>query len=221
MCKGSMKFPELLYRDLPKICTNIMKKIVEIKQDNGNWELFNIISYALYKKKEGKILLEINKKAEPYLLQLQDLFTSFKLSNALDLSGKYAVRIYQITKGCLFKGQLVYDVEDFKKTLKIDKKKTYENFNRISDKILNPSIAEINSKSDITVSYETIRDNRKVKTIKFIIKAKTNKKVTLKKDITTNKKVSFNNFESREYDYDKLEAVLLGYEEVAIEDVTK
>lgn len=73
----------------------------------------------------------------------------------------------------------------FKKTLKIDKKKTYENFNRISDKILN-SIAEINSKSDITVSYETIRDNRKVKTIKFI-----------------------------------LEAGLLGYEEVAIEDVTK
>ena len=120
-----------------------------------------------------------------------------------------AVRIYQITKGCLFKGQLVYDVEDFKKTLKIDKKKTYENFNRISDKILNPSIAEINSKSDITVSYETIRDNRKVKTIKFIVKAK------------TNKKVSFNNFESREYDYDKLEAGLLGYEEVAIEDVTK
>jgi plasmid replication initiation protein len=221
--------PELLYRDLQKICTSIMKRIVEIKKDNGNWELFNIISYAQYKKKEGKIVLEINKKAEPYLLQLKDLFTSFRLSNALDLSGKYAIRIYQLTKGCLFKGQLLYDVEDFKKALKIDKKKTYESFAKISEKILNPSLEEINSKSDISVSYETIRESRKIKTIKFTIKSKANKKVSLSKSTITNKKVSFNNFEAREMYSDKeqmksLEEKLLGWDkddEVAIDVESK
>lgn len=221
--------PELLYRDLQKICTSIMKRIVEIKKDNGNWELFNIISYAQYKKKEGKIVLEINKKAEPYLLQLKDLFTSFRLSNALDLSGKYAIRIYQLTKGCLFKGQLLYDVEDFKKALKIDKKKTYESFAKISEKILNPSLEEINSKSDISVSYETIRENRKIKTIKFTIKSKANKKVSLSKSTITNKKVSFNNFEARdmysnEEKMKSLEEKLLGWDkddEVAIDVESK
>ena len=39
--------------------------------------------------------------------------------------------------------------------------------------------------------------------------------------IIKSEQMNFNNFESREYDYDKLEAGLLGYEEVAIEDVTK
>lgn len=209
--------PELLYRDLQNICTNIMKKIVEVKQENGNWELFNIISFASYKKKEGKIILEINKKAEPYLLQLKDLFTSFRLSNALDLSGKYAVRIYQLTKGCLFKGSLIYDVEDFKKTLKIDKKKTYASFAKISEKILNPAIKEINSKSDIIVSYETVREGRKIKTIKFSVKSKTNKKTSLSKNIINSKKLKFDNFESREmYNdevaMDSLEKKLLGWD---------
>ncbi|OSA95775.1 UNVERIFIED_ORG: hypothetical protein B2H93_04960 [Clostridium botulinum] len=209
--------PELLYRDLQNICTNIMKKIVEVKLENGNWELFNIISFASYKNKEGKIILEINKKAEPYLLQLKDLFTSFRLSNALDLSGKYAIRIYQLTKGCLFKGNLIYDVEDFKKTLKIDKKKTYASFAKISEKILNPAIKEINSKSDIIVSYETMREGRKIKTIKFSVKSKITKKVSLSKNIINGKKLKFDNFESREmYNdevaMDSLENKLLGWD---------
>lgn len=210
--------PELLYRDLQKICKNIMERIVEIKKENGNWEMFNIISYAEYKKKEGKINLEINKKAEPYLLQLKDLFTSFRLSNALDLSGKYSIRIYQLTKGCLFKGELLYDVEDFKKALKIDKKKTYASFAKISEKILNPSIEEINKKSDIVVSYDTIRSGRKIQTIKFSIKAKANKKVLIsKREQEKSNNLRFNNFTARpmyddEVAMDKLEKKLLGWD---------
>ena len=59
--------PEPLYRDLPKACKSLMEKVIEIKQPNGDWEMFNIISYAKYRKKEGSILLEINEKASPYL----------------------------------------------------------------------------------------------------------------------------------------------------------
>ena len=38
--------PEPLYRDLPKACKSLMEKVIEIKQPNGDWEMFNIISYA-------------------------------------------------------------------------------------------------------------------------------------------------------------------------------
>ena len=162
--------PELLYRDLPKLCKNIMSKIIEIKQPNGNWLMFNIINFAQYKSKEGRIILGINKKAEPYLLELKELFTSFKLDNALDLSGKYAIRLYQLTKGCLFKGKLTYDLNDFKKVLKIDKKKTYSTFSKINEKILTPALEEINLKSDIEVSYTTKRVGRKIQYINLNLK---------------------------------------------------
>ena len=200
--------PELLYRDLPKLCKNIMSKIIEIKQPNGNWLMFNIINFAQYKSKEGRIILGINKKAEPYLLELKELFTSFKLDNALDLSRKYAIRLYQLTKGCLFKGKLTYDLNDFKKVLKIDKKKTYSTFSKINEKILTPALEEINLKSDIEVSYTTKRVGRKIQYINFSIKEKkikvAKRSKCKSKYVEQQKILSFNDFEQRQYSDDYL-----------------
>ena len=90
--------PQVLYRDLKKICKSIMGKVVEIKKPNGDWDMFNIISKAEYKNKKVLITLTINKQAEPYLFQLKELFTTFKLENALNMDGKYAIRVYQQAK---------------------------------------------------------------------------------------------------------------------------
>jgi plasmid replication initiation protein len=214
--------PELLYRDLQKVCKSIMEKIVEVQHPNGNWEMFNIINYAKYNKRQGSVTLEINKRAEPYLIKLQELFTSYELINILNLESKYSIRLYQIMKGALYKKELTYLLQDFKDTLKINKK-TYEAYNNINRFILTPCLEEINLKTDIIVSYIPIKDGRKVTGLKFTIKSKsvvTDKK-TSKKEKTLQRASKFDNFEAREYDYDKLEQGLLGYEEIAIEDVTK
>ena len=217
--------PELLYRDLPKVCKSIMEKVIEVKQINGNWEMFNLITYAKYNKKQGSVTMEINKRAEPYLLRLRELFTSYELINVLNLDSKYSIRLYQLMKGSLYKKELIYDLADFKDTLKINKK-TYNEFNNINRYILTPCLNEINSKTDIIVSYDTIKTGRKVSGLKFNIQSRSSSikrsKVTKFNQQNLNTKTpNFNNFESREYDYKKLEAGLLGHEEVAIEDVTK
>jgi plasmid replication initiation protein len=199
-----------------------MEKIVEVQHPNGNWEMFNIINYAKYNKRQGSVTLEINKRAEPYLIKLQELFTSYELINILNLESKYSIRLYQIMKGALYKKELTYLLQDFKDTLKINKK-TYEAYNNINRFILTPCLEEINLKTDIIVSYIPIKDGRKVTGLKFTIKSKsvvTDKK-TSKKEKTLQRASKFDNFEAREYDYDKLEQGLLGYEEIAIEDVTK
>lgn len=216
--------PELLYRDLPKLCKNIMEKVIEIKQQDGSWMMFNLISYAEYKKKEGRIILDLNQKAKPFLLFLQEYFTTFKLGDALDLSGKYSIRLYQLTKGCLNIGKLTYTVDDFRKTLKIDKKKTYNNFGKINEKIISPAVEEINAKSNILVTYSTKRVGRKIGLITFNIQEKSKANKTVKtiskqKDVINNK--SFNNFKAREYDYDKLEAGLVFGDEVYMDDIRK
>ena len=125
-------------------------------------------------------------------------------------------------KGALYKKELTYLLQDFKDTLKINKK-TYEAYNNINRFILTPCLEEINLKTDIIVSYITIKEGRKVVGLKFSINSKkvvTDKKSNKKENILQ-RASKFDNFESREYDYDKLEAGLLGYEEVSIGDVTK
>lgn len=207
--------PEPLYRDLPKACKSLMEKVIEIKQPNGDWEMFNIISYAKYRKKEGSILLEINEKASPYLLQLKDLFTSFKLGNVINLNSKYAIRLYQLSKCSLFRGEISYTVDELKKILKLTQK-SYNRFNNITSKIIQPSIEEINLKTDIKLDYKTIKQGVKAVGIKFIITTNKPKNIKLKNDSnnvnTKTKKTKFDNFTPREYDYDKLEKQLLGWD---------
>jgi plasmid replication initiation protein len=217
---------EPLYRDLPKACRSLMKKIIEIKQPNGDWEMFSIVTYAKHQKKEGSIMMKINEELEPYLIQLEDLFTSFKLANVLDLTSKYSIRIYQLSKSSLFKHEVAYTLEEFKKILKLNQK-SYDRFNNITSRVLAPSIEEINLKTDLHVDYEVLKLGTKAVGVKFYITKRNDNFIRLQNDSQKNdekiksKKIGFNNFDAREYNYKKLENGLLGYEEVAIEDVTK
>lgn len=202
-----------LYRDLPKICKEIMKKVIEIKQDNGSWKMFSIISFAEYKSKEGKLSLEVHKEAEPYLLKLKEMFTAYKLENVLDLKSKYSIRLYQQSKRCVYKGGEVINLADFRKMLKLEKK-TYDRFDCITSKVLKPAIKEINDKTDIEVKYETIKDGRKVCAIRLEIRNKTATKKIVKKDREINP-IGFNNFEGRDYSNNEiidLERKLLGWD---------
>ena len=213
--------PELLYRDLPKLSKKIISKVVEVyNSEKDELEQFNIIHYAKYKNKKGIVEFEINPRAKPYLLQLESFFSSFELKNALRLVGKYSIRLYQITKASLYKREMYIPLEEFKNTLKLTQK-SYDRFNNITNKILNPSIKEINERTDIELEYETILSGRKAIGIKFKMKDK--HCIIQPKGISNGRKQQskqskrkdnkFFNFPEREYDYDYLEKVLTGEEE--------
>ena len=214
--------PELLYRDLPKLSKKIISKVVEVyNSEKDELEQFNIIHYAKYKNKKGIVEFEINPRAKPYLLQLESFFSSFELKNALRLVGKYSIRLYQITKASLYKREMYIPLEEFKNTLKLTQK-SYDRFNNISNKILIPSVKEINKCTDIELSYETVLSGRKAIGIKFKMKDKhcvikpkeiSNGRKQQKNNQSKRKDNSFFNFQEREYDYDYLEKVLVGEED--------
>lgn len=216
--------PELMYRDLPKLSKKIISKVVEVyNSEKDELEQFNIIHYAKYKNKKGIVEFEINPRAKPYLLQLESFFSSFELKNALRLVGKYSIRLYQITKASLYKREMYIPLEEFKNTLKLTQK-SYDRFNNITNKILIPSTEEINQKTDMELSYETVLSGRKAIGIKFKMKDKhcvikpkeiSNGRKQQKQNNNQSKRKdnSFFNFQERKYDYDYLEKVLVGEEE--------
>ena len=211
--------PYSLYRDLKKICKSIVGKMVELQNKQGDWIVFNIISYAKYRQSKGVVELKLNNDAKPYVLKLKELFTAFKLEQVLNLESKYAIRIYQITKSNIYKKTFVLELETLKKQLKLTQK-SYSLYGNIKKKIIEPALAEINEKTDISLSYEEIKIGRKVEMLKFKVSQKKNNPVKIKPITKSNNKVlgsnfkesSFNNFEPRQYDYDKLEKKLLGWE---------
>ena len=216
--------PEMLYRDLKRACDSLTNKKIYIQKEDGSWEFLVLVPTAKYIAKTGTVLMRLNEDAKPYLLQLKDMFTSFELSNILNLKSKYSIRIYQLMKSHSYRKELIITLDDLKYRLSLDdkKQKSYRLFSNVSERVLKPAMREVNDKTDITIDYETIKQGRKIYALRFKIKDK-QKVIINSKGISNGRKQqskqyhkkdnSFFNFQEREYDYDYLEKVLTGEEE--------
>ena len=217
--------PEMLYRDLKRACDSLTNKKIYIQKEDGSWEFLVLVPTAKYIAKTGTVLMRLNEDAKPYLLQLRDMFTSFELSNILNLKSKYSIRIYQLMKSHSYRKELIITLDDLKYRLSLDdkKQKSYRLFSNVSERVLKPAMKEINDKTDITIDYEAIKQGRKIYALRFKIKDK-QKVIINPKEISNGRKQqknnqskrkdnSFFNFQEREYDYDYLEKVLTGEEE--------
>lgn len=158
------------YTEIPKITKELMKKVFEIREGNDIIQMA-FLSSAVYKTGQGIIKLEFSPKLKPYLLQLKELYTSYKLDNILSLKSKYSIRFYEILKSNLFKKVVEIELEELKNMVGA-KEKSYSVYQNFKNKVVNVAIKEINLKTDLYINpdFEEIKTGRKVTSIKFNIK---------------------------------------------------
>lgn len=176
--------PEAMYKDLPKVTKNLLKKVIEIK-DNSNLIQTHFVSTAIYNKGDGTITLKFSDEIRPFLLQLKELYASYKLENVLTLKSKYSIRFYEILKSHSFKSEYIMTIDELRELMCLTQK-SYDRYNNIKNKIVNVAIEEINEKTDINVNYEEVKEGRKIISLKFYIYTKRNLKSSIV-DIKLNK----------------------------------
>lgn len=164
---------ENVYRDAQKIADALGSKRFTIKTDTG-WLNVGWIATMEYKKGEAILEAEISPKLIPYLIDLKEKFTSFRLENILLLQSSHAIKLYQILTQYKKIGERLIEIEEMKSMLGVTSLPSYARYNNIKQKILEISKREINSKTDITISYEEIKKGRKVAALKFKITTKRN-----------------------------------------------
>jgi len=158
------------YTEIPKITKELMKKVFEIEEEDTliqtAW-----LSSATYKKGTGIVQLEFSPKLKPYMIQLNTMFTQYKLVNILSMKSKYSPRIYEILKCNEFKkqGYIDIDINDLRQLLKVENiYPRYYDFRRF---ILEATQKELKKLTDISFDFEETRYGRKVTSLKFIIKS--------------------------------------------------
>ena len=175
---------EIKHRQFRDTCEDLFKKPIRI--NNGrSWKLFNWFSSMQYIDDEARFEFKISDDLIPYLLNLKKNFTAYNIERALLFKGKYTTRFYQFliqaqhqkAKKRTFVLDELYELLQLPPTLRGD-------FNVFKIKVLEPSLAEINAKSDIKAAYEPTKKLRKKVieiTISFdfkdVIEAKTEKAV--------------------------------------------
>ena len=153
---------------LKKNIQELSNKSFWIKNDTGE-KLCRWISKAeiIYNDKLGteRLIIKLDDDLMPYLLSVSQNFTRYQLENALIMRSKYSIRLYEILLSYCNIGTYELSLDELKEKLQISSTMRYDNFKRI---VLDKSINEINTFTDLRVSYETIRRGKGGKIVGFI-----------------------------------------------------
>lgn len=145
----------------------LMTRVLKI-QEEGRLLQVNWISSCEYLDNQGVVRISFDKKLIPYLLQLKDKFTSYYLSNVLQMKSKHSIRLYELFKSEQFKKNFVIEIEQLKHIMKCE---NYDRYNNFKNRVIEQALKEINSQTDIFVSYTEQKEGRKVVALNFVIKS--------------------------------------------------
>lgn len=166
------------YTELKEITKDLMSKSIEIPRADGGWLFANWISSAEYQKGEGIIDLSFSPKLKPYLLQLKNTFTTYRLSNILSLKSTYSIRLYELMKKWQHLGKWSCTIENFREKMGVESKK-YPRYANLKARVLNPALEEVNEKTDLSISIKELKKGRSVVGIEFIIRHAPEKEIRL------------------------------------------
>ena len=113
----------------------------------------------------------------PYLTQLKGQFTRVIIKNISNLSRSYSIRIYELLQQFRSTGERIIALDDFRSMLDIEHK--YQTYKSLNQQLLRPCVDELNQKSDLAVTLETIKKGRTVVALHFRFKEDKQIKMTI------------------------------------------
>jgi len=121
----------------------------------------------------------------PLITRLEKHFTSYQIQQVTQLTGKYAIRLYELLIAWREVGKVPQiELSEFRAKLGVEDDE-YKAMNHFKSRVLEPSIKQINQHTDITVSYEQHKRGRTITGFSFKFKHKQQPKVEIKRDPNT------------------------------------
>lgn len=164
------EFPEIQLKNAYKEIQVAIKKLYDRSvrtEDQNRVTDFRWVSSKTYYKNEGRFRIALTNEVMPYLTQIKGQFTRYQLRHISAFNSVYSIRIYELCSQYKSKGEREISLEDLKKWLQVeDKYKQLKDFKR---RVLEPSVIEINEKSDLHIAYEQIKRGRSIVALKFFI----------------------------------------------------
>tara|TARA_B110000008_G_C16743937_1_gene473828 strand:+ start:92 stop:775 length:684 start_codon:yes stop_codon:yes gene_type:complete len=163
------------HRDLYKAADSLFDAEITLRIDGNVSRLRWVQESVEIHQGEGAITLIWSDKVVAYISQLQSRFTGYKLKNISLLQSSHSIRIYELLMRFKSTGDRSIELDDFKLALGIvDKYALYKDLNKW---VIKPALKELNERSDLTVSFETIKKGRRVTGFVFSFKQESQQKI--------------------------------------------
>lgn len=142
---------------------------IEILRNKDNRRLKIIPLFSELDYNQGIITAKFNIAAKPYILQLQEHFTEYSLSEFIKLSSIYSQRLFEILKSWSNTHEKIYTIEELHSVLNtpISLQRDFYNFKA---RVLEQAHKDITEKTSLRYDWEPVKTGRKVTAIRFVFK---------------------------------------------------
>lgn len=184
-----------LYKEVDSMTTNLLREIVYIGTGNpkNKWEKFQWCSYCKYDN--GIITIKLHDELKPHLLNLSELYTQYVLDDILHLKSVHSIRIYELIREEM-KYQKVYADKEANIYLSIktirqitNTEDKYTKYGMLKKRVIDTAVNEINNKLQYYVTYEQVKEGKKVVGFNINIKSKILTELSKKEIEYINKKI--------------------------------
>lgn len=174
------------YGVLKQAVDKLMKTDVRIeKPDNCGFWRINVCSKAEYNKNEGYITIKFTDDIMPYLAQVREKFVLYNLKEIANFGSLYTTRLYELIQEFKETGWMLKSLDQLREVFAVGNK--FKLYGHFKAKILNHACQEINDNYDMGLSFDELKEGRKVTAIRFSFKpVKVTQVVNQKTGQTTN-----------------------------------
>ena len=156
-----------IYQDVEALVLGLREKTLTIVQANSvlhtGW-----LSSIEYFKGDGILELSFDPKMKPFLLDLKERFTSYKLRMVIQLRSSFSIRLYELLKQYERLGERVFELSRLRVLLGIEEDQ-YKLYGHFKSRVLLPAQKELGEKTDISFTFKEQKEGRSVSRLKFVI----------------------------------------------------
>jgi len=161
-----------LHTKLKETCRRLLKRLVEIEDEKGDWIAHQWVSRCKITRGTGVLEIELHRDLKPYLLELNKHYQSISFEHIAKIHKSHAVRLFEIlwhkrNEFGLPRNKVKIKLEELRKMLAIGK--SYPVFYDFKRRILEPAREELEKSTPIRFTYTTEKVARRIMSITFTI----------------------------------------------------
>ena len=138
----------------------------DIKTFDGRYKSrFRWVDRVDYLDGGGETKLFFTVHVQPYLVHLNQRFTTYELKRIADLTSTHSIRLFELLQQ--FRSTAFYrvSVAEFRELLELGP--SYERYSNLKLKVIDPAIAELREKSGLLVELKTEKKGRAINRLTF------------------------------------------------------
>lgn len=154
-------------QNVKKSLKNLVDKSFFLTLEDGTETTISWLNKVWIDKGSGKIRVRLDDDLQKYVTGLYTNYTQYELLCTLPMRSTYSIRIYELLKSYAFTKKHTFNLEQLKKTLGCEHYTRFPDFRR---KVLEVAVKEINTYTDLEISWQPVTKGKKVIEIAFSIK---------------------------------------------------